>query len=128
MPQQVGLWLEYNFSSLYWGRQGGRTNRSYKKHSRKRKQLFPSATSRSWNIYFLPCRSINWRCDNFRDKHRDLKRFNNMSDNLFKIYANENVLNTLTSMINSGRYRNVSLFGQRLGKKTIADTWRRNAL
>jgi DNA polymerase-3 subunit delta' len=45
-----------------------------------------------------------------------------MSDNLFKIYANENVLNTLTSMISSGRLSQAFLlFGQAgLGKKTIA--------
>lgn len=45
-----------------------------------------------------------------------------MSDNLFKIYANENVLNTLTSMISSGRLSQAFLlFGQEgLGKKTIA--------
>ncbi len=45
-----------------------------------------------------------------------------MSENLFKIYANNNVLNTLTSMISSGRLSQAFLlFGQTgLGKKTIA--------
>ena len=45
-----------------------------------------------------------------------------MSENLFKVYANENVLNTLTSMISSGRLSQAFLlFGQTgLGKKTIA--------
>ena len=45
-----------------------------------------------------------------------------MSDNSFKIYSNENALNTLTSMISSGRLSQAFLlFGQAgLGKKTIA--------
>ena len=45
-----------------------------------------------------------------------------MSENLFKIHANNNVLNTLTSMISSGRLSQAFLlFGQTgLGKKTIA--------
>lgn len=45
-----------------------------------------------------------------------------MSENCYKIYSNENVLNTLTSMISSGRLSQAFLlFGQAgLGKKTIA--------
>ena len=45
-----------------------------------------------------------------------------MTDNCFKIYSNENVLNTLTSMISSGRLSQALLiYGQAgLGKKTIA--------
>lgn len=46
-----------------------------------------------------------------------------MSGNFFRIYSNENVLNTLTSMISSGRLSQAFLlYGQAgLGKKTIAE-------